>query len=253
MEIKKEFSRKLLFWVILIIGLSCVILDAVLYLGIRYVSEQIMNLVGLNATMGQLWGFVQSTSKWVNQFSTWYVPVSAGISILIIFLMWFFIRLSLNRLVEQAGIAEKEASAGKPPTDRELALQEEESKKRLYLHLISVLQREGRLLDFFSENLDDYEDEAIGAAVRTIHENCKKAMEKYLTLAPVIDTPEEEEMEIPSGFDPARIKLLGNVAGDPPFKGVVQHRGWRAEKIELPTLSGTKASDILAPAEVEIP
>ena len=125
-------------------------------------------------------------------------------------------------------------------------------QQRLFLHLLSVLQREGRLVDFFSEDLDLYEDAQIGGAVRAIHENCKKVVNKSLALEAVIDRSEGEEIRVEPGFDPDAIKLTGNVTGEPPFTGVLRHKGWRTRKLELPALSGGQDARIIAPAEVEI-
>ena len=126
------------------------------------------------------------------------------------------------------------------------------TQQRLFLHLLSVLQREGRLVDFFSEDLNLYEDAQIGGAVRAIHENCKKAVNKSLSLEAVIDRGEGEEIQVDPGFDPEAIKLTGNVTGEPPFKGILRHKGWRTRKLELPALSGGQDARIIAPAEVEI-
>jgi hypothetical protein len=130
---------------------------------------------------------------------------------------------------------------------RKLALDQ-----RLFLHLISLLQREGRLIDFFAENLDDYGDDQIGAAVREIHSTCRRVVEKSLSLKPVIDSLEGEAVTVDTGFDPGTIKLVGKVSGEPPFSGVLRHRGWQAGKIEMPTFPGDQHPGIIAPAEVEI-
>jgi hypothetical protein len=127
-----------------------------------------------------------------------------------------------------------------------------ELNQRFYLHLLSVLQREGRLLDFFSEDLGKYEDLQIGAAVRNIHENCKKALNKYLKPTAVIDKREGDEITVPKNFDINTIKLTGNVINDPPFQGVLRHRGWQVTKLDLPTLTSGHNPRIIAPAEVEI-
>jgi hypothetical protein len=123
---------------------------------------------------------------------------------------------------------------------------------RVFLHLLSVLQREGRLLDFFSEKLEGYDDAQIGAAVRGIHESCQKALKKYLRLKTVLTSEEGAEVTVEPGFDPSAIKLVGNVTGEPPFRGILRHQGWRAEKVELPVLSGGQTPSIISPAEVEI-
>ncbi|MCU0599989.1 MAG: DUF2760 domain-containing protein [Desulfobacterales bacterium] len=127
-----------------------------------------------------------------------------------------------------------------------------EFTQRLYLHVLSVLQRDGRLLDFLSENLNNYEDHQIGSAVRNIHENCKKALNKYLKPSAVIDKNEGEEVIVPRNFDISSIKLTGKVVNEPPFQGVLRHKGWQVARLELPTLTPGQNPRIIAPAEVEI-
>ena len=114
------------------------------------------------------------------------------------------------------------------------------------------MQREGRLVDFFSEDLDAYEDAQIGTAVRSIHENCKAGLEKYLKLEPVVSNPEGQTITLKPDFDPAAIKVVGNVTGDPPFTGVVRHRGWRAVNIDIPTLTNVRDAGLIVPAEIEV-
>ncbi|MGW8320331.1 MAG: DUF2760 domain-containing protein, partial [Thermodesulfobacteriota bacterium] len=64
---------------------------------------------------------------------------------------------------------------------------------------------------------------------------------------------EGTEVTIKPGFDPQAVRLTGNVKGDPPFKGVLRHRGWRVVRMDLPLKSPDREIDwILAPAEVEI-
>ncbi|HEX8201016.1 MAG TPA: DUF2760 domain-containing protein [Isosphaeraceae bacterium] len=123
------------------------------------------------------------------------------------------------------------------------------------LRVLAVLQRDGRLIDFLQEDIDPYTDAQIGAAVRDIHRGCRKALREYLTVEPVLDAPEGQGVTVPSGFDPATIRLTGNVTGNPPFQGVLKHPGWRVKEVHLPALPGIRteaATAVLAPAEVEI-
>ncbi|NQU15607.1 MAG: DUF2760 domain-containing protein [Desulfobacteraceae bacterium] len=136
----------------------------------------------------------------------------------------------------------------KPQKKKEAAADDQ----RRALHLLSLLQREGRLVDFLREDLQAYDDAQIGVAVRSIHENCQKALDKYLAPEAVIDQDEGEEVTLDPGFDASAVKLTGNVAGAPPFKGILQHRGWRATAFDVPTLSGSQDPSIIAPAEVEV-
>jgi hypothetical protein len=122
--------------------------------------------------------------------------------------------------------------------------------------MLAILQRDGRLIDFLQEEIDGYTDAQIGAAVRDIHKGCRKALHEYLTIEPVMNAAEEERVTVAADFDPAAIRLIGNVNGSPPFQGVLKHHGWCARAVQLPALPaarGDKSVSVLSPAEVEIP
>ena len=53
-------------------------------------------------------------------------------------------------------------------------------------------------MDFLQEDLSRYEDDQIGAAVRSIHENCRKTVDRYLSPEPVMKASEGEPVEIAS-------------------------------------------------------
>jgi hypothetical protein len=121
------------------------------------------------------------------------------------------------------------------------------------LNLLSVLQREARLVDFLKENIAAYPNEQIGAAVRDVHRDAAAALERMFALRPVLDQPEGAPSEVPPGFDAGRIRLVGNVTGQPPHRGTLRHQGWEASKVQLPEWSGSeKAARVVAPAEVEV-
>jgi Domain of unknown function (DUF2760) len=121
------------------------------------------------------------------------------------------------------------------------------------VQLLALLQRDGRLVDFLREDIAPYQDAQIGAAVRELHGNCRKALEQYVTLEPIFAEEEDRPVTVAEGFDPASVKLVGNVAGRPPLRGLLRHRGWRVTEINLPSLSPQGAARaIVAPAEVEI-
>lgn len=117
--------------------------------------------------------------------------------------------------------------------------------------ILAILQRDGRLVDFLMEDLAAYSNEQVGTAVRDVHRGCRQALEKYARLAPVFDAAEGTMVTVDAGTDAARVKVVGNAAGVPPFRGVLRHRGWDATRLDLPPLPATGRS-VLAPAEVEI-
>jgi hypothetical protein len=121
------------------------------------------------------------------------------------------------------------------------------------VQMLALLQRDGRLVDFLAEDVAPYPDTQLGAAVRTVHESCRQAIERYVKLEPVITSEEDQPVTVPAGFDPASIKLIGNVAGKPPLRGLLRHRGWRATQVNLPSLPEGTGRSVVAPAEVEIP
>ena len=121
------------------------------------------------------------------------------------------------------------------------------------VQMLALLQRDGRLIDFLSEDVSSYPDSQLGAAARTIHASCRQVLDRYLKLEPVISSEEDQPVVLSAGFDPATVKLLGNLTGQPPVKGVLRHRGWHVTEVRLPSLPEGAAREIVAPAEVEIP
>jgi hypothetical protein len=120
------------------------------------------------------------------------------------------------------------------------------------LQLLAVLQQEGRFVDFIEEDLTSYSDEQIGAAVRSIHDGCRSALHDRLELRPVLAAAEGATVTVERGFDPAAVRVTGNVRGEPPYRGVVRHPGWRSDGVKLPERTGDGDASILAPAEVEV-
>jgi hypothetical protein len=120
------------------------------------------------------------------------------------------------------------------------------------LHLLSILQRDGRLIDFVNEDLSGAGDGDVGAAARIVHAGCKKALSSYFTFAPIRTEAEGATVNVDKGFDPAQIRLAGNVKGEPPFKGTLTHPGWKAVEVRMPERTGAVDGKIVAPAEVEL-
>lgn len=120
------------------------------------------------------------------------------------------------------------------------------------IRLLGLLQRDARLLDFLMENLGAYTDDQIGASVRDIQAKCQTVLKKNLVLEPVMSQPEGSRVSVPAGFDPSAIVVTGNVSGQPPFQGTLQHGGWRVKTINIPKTPEGHDEMVLMPAEVEI-
>jgi hypothetical protein len=122
------------------------------------------------------------------------------------------------------------------------------------LQVLHILQRDSRLIDFLMEDITSYEDDQVGSAVRSIHNDCKVSLSRHVVLAPVIDGVEGTYQKLDSSKapDPNRIKLIGNVpASGKVAGGTLRHRGWMASSVNLPPL-GKQDLSVLAPAELEV-
>ena len=120
------------------------------------------------------------------------------------------------------------------------------------LQLLALFQREGRLVDFLQQDLTGFGDAEIGAATRVVHDGCKRALTRHVKVAPIRSEAEGAKVTLEAGYAPAQVKLTGNVAGSAPYRGVLRHRGWRAESIDLPRAVGDHDAHVLAPAEIEL-
>lgn len=161
------------------------------------------------------------------------------------------VSLGLWLLIYQLG----QPSVAEAPTREETARPEAPAQPSATaaIQMLSLLQRKGRLIDFLQEDLQHYDDAQIGAAVRNVHAGCKEALDEYVQLEPIFEEPEGSEVTVPPGFDAREIRLTGPVTGDPPFRGALQHRGWRIKDVNLPALMKTEDQDrVLAAAEVEV-
>ena len=140
--------------------------------------------------------------------------------------------------------AERSAERSAPPP--------EPDRGEAALRLLALMQQEGRLVDFLEEDLAPYSDTQIGSAVRSIHGGCRAVLKDRLDLAPILPGTEGATVTVERGFDPAAVRVTGNVRGEPPYQGVLRHPGWRSAAFRLPETTGNRDHTILAPAEVEV-
>lgn len=120
------------------------------------------------------------------------------------------------------------------------------------LALLALFQREGRLVDFLQQDVEDFADADIGAAARVVHQGCRKALLAHFEVTRVRDEPEGGTITLAEGFDGAAVKLTGDVRGSAPYRGVLRHSGWRVRDVRLPERVAGHDVTIVAPAEVEL-
>ncbi len=169
----------------------------------------------------------------------------------------FFLVLFRREVAEAVRLAlEGRAAPARPPAEAKAPKKPAAPKvppRSEALTLLATLQREARFVDFVEEPLDDYTDAQVGAAARDVHRNCRAALRRMFDPQPLFSDAEGAEIEVPRGFDPGRYRLVGQVTGDPPFRGRLAHPGWEAVRCEVPSWSGAaSAVHVIAPAEVEL-
>ncbi len=165
----------------------------------------------------------------------------------------FFAALFSQEAARRLGAA---LSGQLPPTSRERPIRQAQPAAPVRsdaLSLLSALQREARFVDFVQESLESATDQQIGAVVRDVHRDCAVVLERMFAIRPLLGEEEGAEVEVSAGFDAARFRLTGNVAGEPPYRGKLGHHGWQATQHELPSWSGSRANAmVICPAEVEL-
>jgi uncharacterized protein DUF2760 len=164
------------------------------------------------------------------------------------FRTWFAI-LFRNRIPDD--VATALGAVAPPATAAAVRSPERPAPEPTATAMLALLQRDGRLIDFLMEDIALYADAQVGAAVREVHSGCRKALLQHLTLTPVFEAEEGGRVTVDAGTDAARVKVIGNVSGEPPFHGVLRHRGWIAARVDLPPLPASGRS-VVAPAEVEV-
>jgi hypothetical protein len=168
----------------------------------------------------------------------------------------FFARLGLAmKVLGDAALAGQVANLLEPPEPVKPAAPKIPPPEKAHasgLFVLSVLQQDGRLIDFLQQEVTSFSDEEVGAAARVVHGGCRKALSRLVSVRPVLNDEEGATITVPAGFDSNRIRLTGNVAGQPPFKGTLKHHGWIASDLKFPVLAETLDYRVVAPAEVEL-
>jgi hypothetical protein len=184
------------------------------------------------------------------------------------FSVFFRILFDVRYAASVAGRAsvEPEKVEGRQATEPDWAAAEAEAKAKAQkpeppalpspdagaLVLLSLLQNEGRFVDFVQQDIASYPDADVGAVARVVHSGCRKVLSSHLRIAAIRVEAEGQRVALEPGFDPNRIKLTGNVAGTGRLSGVLRHRGWQATEVHLPTVVDRAGTQVLCPAEVEL-
>jgi len=255
MKNESKFSLKAFVYCLIVIGA----LVTAFYFTAVYAIEGVSRYLGpLSAEAPKLpketSDLIAGLDSFIKQTRPLLLPAVFGTGLVAALLLWALLQFSGRRAIKQASPlpspAGKKEEQKKKETRSEAGPAPSPSPAIL---MLSILQRQGRFIDFLQEDLGVYSDEQVGAAVRNVHQGCKEALSQHVELKPILEQEEGAPVTIQPGFDLHSIRLSGNVSGDPPFRGVLRHHGWRVVRVDLPRQVRDQERDwVLAPAEVEI-
>ena len=157
------------------------------------------------------------------------------------------VEVPVERIVEVEKIVEKIVQAPAP-----VPVVLKEASADAALQLLYLLQNDARFIDFIKEDMSAHSDEDVGMVARVIHEGCNKVLDEHFSFAHICKENEGDRITLLDGYDAAKVRVTGNIVGNPPFTGTIIHKGWQIMDVRLPsTVQGYNAS-IIAPAEVEL-
>jgi hypothetical protein len=144
-----------------------------------------------------------------------------------------------------------EAPETAPPTPSVQKNEPSRPHEDTALLVLSLFQREGRLVDFLTQDVESFPDADIGAAARVVHTGCRRALRQHFDVEHVRSEAEGSNVTVAES-ETKSVTLTGNVKGGAPHRGVLRHAGWRAVGVRLPEMLATHDATLICPAEVEL-
>ncbi|MDD9952510.1 MAG: DUF2760 domain-containing protein [Zetaproteobacteria bacterium] len=125
------------------------------------------------------------------------------------------------------------------------------------LQLLSLLQHNGRLIDFVMEDITGIEDQQVVAAARVVHAGCREVLCKYVEIHPLRDEEEGQSIVAPQEEVDRTVEIMGEHDLAATTTATLLHRGWKSHGIHLPTLTADRQqfmleTQVLYPAQAEV-
>ena len=157
------------------------------------------------------------------------------------------VEVPVERIVEVEKIVEKIVQT---PAPAPVVLKE--ASPDAALQLLYLLQNDARFIDFIKEDMSVHSDEDVGMVARVIHEGCNKVLDEHFSFSPIAKENEGDKITLIDGYDAAKVRVTGNIVGNPPFTGTIIHKGWQVTDVRLPSTVQGYNANVIAPAEVEL-
>lgn len=165
--------------------------------------------------------------------------------------LWLLLKAFTVKEIPAAREAAPEVAAPSAPTESPETRRQADAEA---LNLLGVFQSKGRLVDFLMDDIGSYSDAQVGAAARVVQQGCKAALEEHFSIVPVASEKEGSAIAVPEDAPADAYRLVGKVSGEPPYRGVLAHKGWQATSVKLPRVICAEGDrlPVIAPAQVEM-
>ena len=176
--------------------------------------------------------------------------LNAGVILLTLFIAWQSVVASRSRQEPSTPAVQPPPPVAPPKPAKPEPTQTGEA-----LILLSLLQEKGRFLDYVTEDITAFNDAQVAAASRVVHQGRSAVIKECLSLSPTHEGKEGDRITLDKSSDPNRYRLLGKVPQEPPYQGVVVHRGWQTTKLALPRFTrpvDPTGPNVITPMDVEV-
>ena len=118
--------------------------------------------------------------------------------------------------------------------------------------LLSLFQKQGRLVDFLQQDIASFSNAEVGEAARVVHDGCARILGDYFTMEAIRTEEEGALVSVDADYNLSEITLTGNLRGSAPYRGELLHHGWKISDQHPPEQLDPKARFIVQPAEIEV-
>jgi len=182
------------------------------------------------------------------------LPTAAGHSVLIagLALLVAVVVLGLSFFAGREPASGGAVAAPPPPAPVQPPPPSESQAESEIVAFFALLQEKGRLVDFLMDDIAGYEDAEVGAAARVVHQGCRQILDEYFKISAISEAQEGAQVTLPAGYPADQYRIVGKLAGEPPFTGTLLHKGWKTDSVKLPRILTSGTLPAIAPAEVEL-
>ncbi|MDG2196219.1 MAG: DUF2760 domain-containing protein [SAR324 cluster bacterium] len=153
--------------------------------------------------------------------------------------------------IEEKAVEEsKLIGAVLPKEQDEISKKDEKNIDGVFL--LSLFQKQGRLVDFLQQDIASFSNAEVGEAARVVHDGCARILGDYFTLEAIRTEEEGALVSVDTDYNLSEITLTGNLRGSAPYRGELLHHGWKISDQHPPEQLDPKARFIVQPAEIEV-